>query len=57
MLRTSKPIQAMHNFYRPAEPSLTRAEVRRSLPVKNSDFLLIHMSNLRPVKRFRTCCG
>ncbi len=55
VLKTRKPIQAIHNFYRPVEPSLTRAEVRRSLPgslpVKDSDFLLIHMSNLRPVKR------
>lgn len=52
VLRTRKQIQVIHNFYRPAEPGLDRAEVRRSLKVKNSDFLLIHMSNLRPVKRF-----
>jgi N-acetyl-alpha-D-glucosaminyl L-malate synthase BshA len=57
VLRTRKPIQVVHNFYRPAAPSITRAEVRRSLKIKggkikDSDFLLIHMSNLRPVKRF-----
>ncbi len=51
VLKTRKPIQAIHNFYRPLEPSLSRAEVRRSLSVQDSDFLLIHMSNLRPVKR------
>jgi N-acetyl-alpha-D-glucosaminyl L-malate synthase BshA len=57
VLRTRKPIQVIHNFYRPAEHSLSRLEVRRSLSIKGSkikasDFLLIHMSNLRPVKRF-----
>ncbi len=52
VLRTRKPIQVVHNFYRAAEPSRDRAEVRRSLKLKESDFVLIHMSNLRPVKRF-----
>jgi len=52
VLRTHKPIHVVHNFYRPAPPSLSRAEVRRSLKVRQNDFLLIHMSNLRPVKRF-----
>ena len=52
VLRTRKPIQVVHNFYRPAEPGRSRAEVRRALKLKDSDFLLIHMSNLRPVKRF-----
>jgi N-acetyl-alpha-D-glucosaminyl L-malate synthase BshA len=51
VLKTRKSIQAIHNFYRPLEPSLTRREVRERLEVKDSDFLLIHMSNLRPVKR------
>jgi L-malate glycosyltransferase len=52
VLRTKKPIQVVHNFYRAAEPRRSRAEVRRSLKLKDSDFVLIHMSNLRPVKRF-----
>jgi len=51
VLRTRKPIQVIHNFYRPAPPSRSCAEIRSSLKVKESDFLLIHMSNLRPVKR------
>ena len=51
VLRTRKPIQVVHNFYRPTEPRRSRQEVRRSLRVRDSDFLLIHMSNLRPVKR------
>ncbi len=52
VLRTNKPIQVVHNFYRPAEPSRNRAQVRKSLKLRDSDFVLIHMSNLRPVKRF-----
>jgi N-acetyl-alpha-D-glucosaminyl L-malate synthase BshA len=51
VLRTRKPIQVVHNFYRPMEPRLSRTEVRRSLRVTDRDFLLLHMSNLRPVKR------
>jgi N-acetyl-alpha-D-glucosaminyl L-malate synthase BshA len=51
VLRTRKRIQVVHNFYRPMEPRLSRAEIRRSLRVTDRDFLLIHMSNLRPVKR------
>jgi len=52
VLRTRKPIQVVYNFYRPAAPGPSRAQVRRSLKLKDSDFVLIHMSNLRPVKRF-----
>ena len=52
VLRTKKPIQVVHNFYRAAEPSRGRAEVRKSLKLRDRDFVLIHMSNLRPVKRF-----
>jgi len=51
VLRTRKPIEVIHNFFRPKHPSKTRSEVRRALGIKESDFLLIHMSNLRPVKR------
>ena len=52
VLRTKKPIQVVHNFYRAAEPSRDRADVRKSLNLRDRDFVLIHMSNLRPVKRF-----
>ena len=51
VLKTRKRIQVVHNFYRPMPPRRGRAEVRRSLRVADQDFLLIHMSNLRPVKR------
>lgn len=51
VLKTRKPIHVVHNFYRPAEPRRSREQIRRSLQVRERDFLLIHMSNLRPVKR------
>ena len=51
VLGTRKPIEVIHNFFRPKPASKSRAEVRVELGIKESDFLLIHMSNLRPVKR------
>jgi len=51
VLQTKKPIQVIYNFYRAKTPRKSRAEVRRALRVREGDFLLIHLSNLRPVKR------
>src|SRR5579863_9992592 len=51
VLKTRKPIHAIYNFYRPKPPTRTRTEVRAELGVPEHDFLLIHLSNLRPVKR------
>jgi N-acetyl-alpha-D-glucosaminyl L-malate synthase BshA len=51
VLKTRKPIEVIYNFYRPKSPRKARADVRRALRVRESDFLLIHLSNLRPVKR------
>jgi len=51
VLKTKKPIEVIYNFYRPKPPRRGRQEVRRALRVRKDDFLLIHMSNLRPVKR------
>jgi N-acetyl-alpha-D-glucosaminyl L-malate synthase BshA len=38
------------NFFTPATPTKSRAEVRRELGISD-EFLVVHMSNLRPVKR------
>jgi len=51
VLKTRKPIEVIYNFYRPKPPRKGRSEVRRALRVREKDFLLIHLSNLRPVKR------
>ena len=46
-----KDIRVIYNFYNPKEPTRTRAEIRRELGVGADDTLVIHLSNLRPVKR------
>jgi N-acetyl-alpha-D-glucosaminyl L-malate synthase BshA len=51
VLKSKKPIEVIYNFYRPKSPRKGRQEIRRALRVRKDDFLLIHMSNLRPVKR------
>lgn len=50
-LRIKRPIKVIYNFYTPEKPSKSPAAVRRSLGVKPDDFLAIHLSNLRKVKR------
>ena len=51
VLNTAKSIDVIHNFYRPRPPRKSRAEMRRRLGLRKDDFVLIHLSNLRPVKR------
>jgi L-malate glycosyltransferase len=51
VLNTKKPIEVIYNFYRAKTPRKSRAEVRRALRLRERDFVLIHLSNLRPVKR------
>jgi len=47
----SRDIRVIHNFFAPAAPGRSRAQVRQSLGIDGGDFLVIHMSNLRPGKR------
>ena len=51
VLKTKKEIQVIHNFYNPKIPTKTPISVRKNLGVGLEDFLVIHLSNLRPVKR------
>ena len=51
VLKTKKDIQVIHNFYQPKVPTKTPAAIRKSLGISPEDFLVIHLSNLRPVKR------
>jgi N-acetyl-alpha-D-glucosaminyl L-malate synthase BshA len=44
------PMDVIHNFYVPRPPRRSRAEVRRELGL-GSEVLLLHSSNLRPLKR------
>jgi N-acetyl-alpha-D-glucosaminyl L-malate synthase BshA len=43
-------IHVIPNFFTPSAPTKSREEVRRELGISN-EFLVVHMSNLRPVKR------
>jgi N-acetyl-alpha-D-glucosaminyl L-malate synthase BshA len=45
-----EPIQVIPNLFTPGTPTKSRAEVRRELGISD-EFLVVHMSNLRPVKR------
>ncbi len=51
LLEFEKPIEVIHNFYTPREPERAIADVRKELKLKPRDVLLLHASNLRPVKR------
>jgi N-acetyl-alpha-D-glucosaminyl L-malate synthase BshA len=44
------PIEVIHNFFAPRPARRSREEVRRELGLQN-EVLLIHSSNLRPLKR------
>lgn len=50
VLGSTRKIDVIHNFFAPKLPMRTRLEVRDELGLKN-EFLLLHLSNLRPVKR------
>jgi N-acetyl-alpha-D-glucosaminyl L-malate synthase BshA len=44
------PLEVIHNFFTPRTPSRLRAEVRQELGLRD-EVMLLHLSNLRPVKR------
>src|SRR6266513_2576643 len=45
-----RPIEVIPNFFTPNKPKRSRDEVRRDFGISDK-FLVLHMSNLRPVKR------
>src|SRR4029434_7166462 len=48
--RLKRPIEVIPNFFTPNKPRRSRDEVRRELGITD-EFLVLHMSSLRPVKR------
>ena len=48
--RLREQIHVIPNFFTPASPTRSREDVRRELGISD-EFLVVHMSNLRPVKR------
>ena len=54
LLPIDRPIEVIHNFFAPRvsnSPRRSREEVRRELGLADGQQLLLHISNLRPVKR------
>ncbi len=51
VLGVERSIDVIHNFFTPRVPHRSREEVRRSLGVSPDETLLVHASNLRPLKR------
>jgi L-malate glycosyltransferase len=45
------PIEVVHNFFVPRTPRRSRENVRRELGVAENEALIVHSSNLRPLKR------
>ncbi len=51
LLQITRPIDVIHNFVSPVSPERPRSETRCELGVGEDEVLLIHASNLRPIKR------
>jgi N-acetyl-alpha-D-glucosaminyl L-malate synthase BshA len=51
VLKTKKDIQVIHNFYDPKAITKSRKTIRKNLGIKEDDFVVIHLSNMRKVKR------
>ena len=46
-----RPIDVIHNFFTPRPPRRSREETRRELGLAPDEALVLHASNLRPLKR------
>ena len=46
-----RPVEVIHNFFTPSPRTRTREAVRAALGLSPEDFLAVHISNLRPLKR------
>ncbi len=51
ILGIERPIDVIYNFSIPRPPKRARADVRRELGVADSEAMILHASNLRPLKR------
>ncbi|MSU49421.1 MAG: N-acetyl-alpha-D-glucosaminyl L-malate synthase BshA [Opitutus sp.] len=50
LLDLNRPIEVIHNFFEPRLPRRSREEVRAELGLRD-EAMIVHLSNLRPVKR------
>ncbi|MGI8819935.1 MAG: N-acetyl-alpha-D-glucosaminyl L-malate synthase BshA [Chthoniobacterales bacterium] len=44
-------VEVIPNFFIPSAPTRSRAEVRRELGIADEEFVVVHTSNVRPLKR------
>lgn len=51
VLGVLRPIEVIHNFFEPHAPGRSRAAVRRELGLQPGEKMLLHLSNLRALKR------
>ena len=51
LLGVQRPIEVIHNFFEPHPPRRDRAEVRRELGIADGETMILHLSNLRELKR------
>jgi N-acetyl-alpha-D-glucosaminyl L-malate synthase BshA len=51
LLGVKRPIEVIHNFFEPRPAVRSRAEVRRELGLADGEAMLLHLSNLRALKR------
>ena len=51
LLGVTREIEVIHNFFEPHPARRTRDEVRGELGVRTGETLILHASNLRPLKR------
>ena len=45
------PLEVIHNFFSPRPAGRSREDVRRELGLSDSETMILHSSNLRPLKR------
>ena len=51
LLPLERPVDVIYNFFAPGPAQRSREEVRRDLGLRPDEALLLHASNLRPLKR------
>jgi N-acetyl-alpha-D-glucosaminyl L-malate synthase BshA len=51
LLDVKRPVEVIHNFFEPRPALRSRAEVRRELGIPDHVAMILHASNLRPLKR------
>ncbi|MGZ4966951.1 MAG: N-acetyl-alpha-D-glucosaminyl L-malate synthase BshA [Chthoniobacterales bacterium] len=49
--RLNHTVEVIPNFFIPSEPKRSRAELRGEVGIRDDEFLIVHTSNVRPLKR------